>query len=272
MFNSRPSICRGFTLLELMMVIGIIAILVGLLLPSLGHARGTTLEVACQVELHDNMMMVHMYGGDNREYWPMSFLPSDEPNTWVGPGDWTISGVDYFGVQSAYWPYAMGEDYGEDYLNPVLFCPADRETVDFITEGAEKHGLNAHQVVYASDRLLSLAFYVRPAFLRHDQAGWDLGAATVGTISSVRYPSSKAAMMDRLPFHDPNFISIMEPTPPPPYRLNVAAVDGSASARNTKDALDPVLFESPFTGDNADFRRLLNVYQTTKDGWLGRDW
>ena len=71
MFQPRHSSHRrAFTLVELLVVIGIIALLIGILLPTLSRARTTARNIVCQSNLRQQMQAITMYTNDNRGLMP----------------------------------------------------------------------------------------------------------------------------------------------------------------------------------------------------------
>jgi prepilin-type N-terminal cleavage/methylation domain-containing protein len=77
---------RAFTLIELLVVISIIALLVSILLPALGAARKTAIELQCITQLRSLGQATHMYLTDNNQYYPQSLntvWPHNDSGGWT---------------------------------------------------------------------------------------------------------------------------------------------------------------------------------------------
>ncbi len=110
---------RGFTLVELLVVIGIIAVLISLLLPSLGKAREAAKRALCLSNLHQIGLGFQMYANANKGQVPLGCHGAAYSYTWLAFERWDSPNVARL--------YNLGFLFATGVCpNPkVFYCPSD---------------------------------------------------------------------------------------------------------------------------------------------------
>ncbi len=133
---------RGFTLIEILVVVAIIGLLVAILLPSLARAREQARRVVCLNNLRQMGVAFGTYSGGNKTYLPMagSFRWSlMEGAYYTGGGSGALRIEDWVGVNHGLlYPKYIGNQ-GELY-----FCPSNKA----FTKEDPENGLKALQQRY----------------------------------------------------------------------------------------------------------------------------
>lgn len=166
--NSRDRASRGFTLVELLVVIGIIGVLLAILMPSLTKARKQSTKVACMSNLKQVFLAMQIYSTDNKAWlYPVGPNgPDDRPTTlgtqlppherwpvyvkafrinvptgiiqYAHPENGTISdGASYPGghPNDEVWLYYPAEAY----TPKVMICPEDLDPYEYHSYVVNKH-------------------------------------------------------------------------------------------------------------------------------------
>lgn len=112
----------AFTLVELLVVIGVIAIVIGLLLPTLAGAQGRARDIKCQSNLRLIIQGFYSYAVENKGSMPYGYYydPSD-PVTFEPIGD--TDRLVCWPAQIGKYMTRGGAGNSDDYISPIFNCP-----------------------------------------------------------------------------------------------------------------------------------------------------
>lgn len=152
-----PARTRGFTLVELLVVIGIIALLISILLPSLNRARETANRVKCASNLRQIGQAILLYSNDSKGPYPRGIYRGDGA---MNGTDVAVGGYSFYaptaamgltdpfsggaiganGATSENWTNNVPEALylllrTEDITAAVMTCPSSNATADVFGGG-----------------------------------------------------------------------------------------------------------------------------------------
>jgi prepilin-type N-terminal cleavage/methylation domain-containing protein/prepilin-type processing-associated H-X9-DG protein len=136
--SKRSTSRKGFTLVELLVVIGIIALLISILLPSLNRARETANRVKCGSNLRQIGQAILLYSNENKGAYPRGIYDATKTNNFHSDGSNGGSVVDPF--KTSPWTSATYANdplmamflliRTQDITAEVFVCPSSNDEKD----------------------------------------------------------------------------------------------------------------------------------------------
>src|SRR5688500_7339908 len=116
--------CKGFTLVELLVVIGIIAVLISILLPALSKARQQAMTAKCLSNVRSIGQGMLMYAAENKNHLVPGFVADGDDDQQPGLDNYAtiLVGLKYLPAPDHYG--AFGADEPEELVDSVFRCPS----------------------------------------------------------------------------------------------------------------------------------------------------
>lgn len=200
---------KGFSILELLVVISVIIILIALSLPSITVIRNQAMSASVLSQLRSNQLVLSMYTADHRGYWP-NFAEAIPEMTFVDDPNGGIL-IDYFGMHHT-WNYVLADSYYSTHpRDPIFISPAYDE---IYPEGE----------VFFTSFYMSCSLTASPEYWNETTRTGDRTQWKGMREDQVLLPSSKISLLDS--WWHPDRADLISPD----RLIRFATTDGSVAA------------------------------------------